>query len=61
MLSLKPGGAYDEAAILAFLRERVGPVKTPKRLHLADELPRSAVGKVLRREAQRRFGDAGEA
>jgi len=61
VLSLKPGGAFDEAAILAFLRERVGPVKTPKRLHLADELPRSAVGKVLRREAQRRFGAAGEA
>jgi len=57
-LSLAPGGAFDERDILGFLRERIGPVKTPKRLHVADDLPRSAVGKVLRREARRLFGEA---
>jgi acyl-CoA synthetase (AMP-forming)/AMP-acid ligase II len=56
-LSLAPGRSFDERAILGFLRQRIGPVKTPERLHVADELPRSAVGKVLRREAQRLFGD----
>jgi acyl-coenzyme A synthetase/AMP-(fatty) acid ligase len=30
-------------------------VKTPKRIHVAESLPRSAVGKVLRREARRIF------
>jgi acyl-CoA synthetase (AMP-forming)/AMP-acid ligase II len=54
-IQLKPGRAFDESGILAFLRERVGPVKTPKKLHLAEALPKSAVGKVLRREARRLF------
>ena len=57
VLSLAPDGNFDQTDILRFLRERVGPVKTPKRLHLADELPRNAVGKVLRREAQRLYGN----
>ncbi|MEJ2120119.1 MAG: AMP-binding protein [Alphaproteobacteria bacterium] len=56
-LSLEAGQSFDEQEIRAFLRERIGPVKTPKRLHLADDLPRSAVGKVLRREARRLFGE----
>jgi acyl-CoA synthetase (AMP-forming)/AMP-acid ligase II len=56
-IQLKPGQAFDEAAVLAFLKERVGPVKTPKKIHVSDSLPRSAVGKVLRREARRLFGE----
>jgi len=60
VVSLAPAGNFDHADILRFLRERVGPVKTPKRLHLADELPRNAVGKVLRREAQRLYGETAE-
>jgi acyl-CoA synthetase (AMP-forming)/AMP-acid ligase II len=54
-IQLKSGAAFDESAILAFLKERVGSVKTPKKIHVADQLPRSAVGKVLRREARRLF------
>jgi acyl-CoA synthetase (AMP-forming)/AMP-acid ligase II len=38
----------DAAAITAFVRERIGPVRTPKRLHLLDVLPRNPVGKVVR-------------
>jgi len=56
-LSLEAGQSFDEQEIRAFLRERIGPVKTPKRLHVTDDLPRSAVGKVLRREARRLFGE----
>jgi fatty-acyl-CoA synthase len=54
-IQLKPGGAFDEADIVAFLKARIGSVKTPKKIHLAQSLPRSAVGKVLRREARRLF------
>ncbi len=54
-IQLKSGATFDESAILAFLKERVGSVKTPKKIHVADQLPRSAVGKVLRREARRLF------
>lgn len=56
-LQLRPGATFDEAAVLAFVKERIGSVKTPKKLHVAKELPKSAVGKVLRREARRIFAD----
>jgi fatty-acyl-CoA synthase len=51
-LVLRPGYSTSEAELIAFCRERLGPVKTPKRLHFAPELPRSPVGKVVRREAR---------
>jgi fatty-acyl-CoA synthase len=54
-IQLKPGARFDEGGIVAFLKERVGSVKTPKKIHVAESLPRSAVGKVLRREARRLF------
>jgi fatty-acyl-CoA synthase len=55
---LRGGAAFDEAETRAFVKERIGSVKTPKRLHVAEELPKSAVGKVLRREARARFASA---
>jgi fatty-acyl-CoA synthase len=55
-VELRPGAQATDAEILSFAREQLGPVKTPKRLHVAAELPRSPVGKVLRREAKVRFG-----
>ncbi len=55
-IQLKPGAVFDEADIAGFLKARIGSVKTPKRIHVAETLPKSAVGKVLRREARRIFG-----
>lgn len=43
------------AALKQFGKDQLGPVRTPKTVHFVDALPRSAVGKVLRREARRRF------
>jgi acyl-CoA synthetase (AMP-forming)/AMP-acid ligase II len=40
--------AADPAALIAFCRERLGP-RAPARIILRDSLPRSAIGKVLRR------------
>ena len=48
---------FDEAALRAFTRELLGPVRTPKQVHLTQELPKSPVGKILRREARRVFGN----
>lgn len=42
-------------AIVVFVKEHMDSVKTPKTVHIVDELPRSPVGKVLRREAKARF------
>lgn len=46
---LRPGSAASEDEIIAFAREAVGSVKAPKRVVFHDDVPRSGVGKVLRR------------
>lgn len=56
-IELAPGHSFDEAGIIADTKSLIGSVKTPKRLHVTDQLPKSAVGKVLRREARERFGE----
>ncbi len=45
-------GFNDEASIRTFLRDAIGPVRTPKRLHLMPALPRNPVGKVVRTEVR---------
>ena len=45
----------DEAALIAFVKSRLDSVKTPKRIHISDNLPRSPVGKVLRSEAKKKY------
>ncbi|AVO33552.1 class I adenylate-forming enzyme family protein [Ottowia oryzae] len=47
-VQLRPGQQASEAELIAFVRERLGPVQTPKRIHFHDSLPRSTVGKVLK-------------
>ncbi len=42
------GADADAVANIAFVREQIGPVRTPKRLHLLGALPRNPVGKVVR-------------
>ena len=44
---------FDDAAkerILAYMKEKVAPYKVPKIIEFMDELPMSAVGKILKRE-----------
>ena len=47
----------SEAELIDFVKTRLGSIKTPKRIHITDQLPRSPVGKVLRREAKTQFKD----
>jgi len=47
-VQLKPGASVGEEALKAFVRERLGPVQTPKKIHFYESLPRSPVGKVLK-------------
>lgn len=47
-VQLRPGQQASEAELAAFVRERLGPVQTPKRIHFVKDLPRSPVGKVLK-------------
>lgn len=48
----------SEADILAFCRESLASFKKPKHVLFLDELPKSAYGKVLRRELKARFSGA---
>ncbi len=48
-LVLKPGETATEKEIIAFCKERLAPYKVPKMVEFRTELPKSAVGKLLRR------------
>ncbi len=47
---LKPGAAATDSDIVDFCRERLAKYKIPSEVVFVDALPKSAVGKVLRRE-----------
>ena len=55
VVELKPGASVDEADLIAFCRERLSGVKAPKAVHVWPELPRSPVGKLLRRKVREHF------
>ncbi|MGZ8376231.1 MAG: AMP-binding protein [Gemmatirosa sp.] len=46
---LRAGARATEAELLAFCAGRLAPYKVPAAVHLVSELPKSAIGKVLRR------------
>ncbi|MFC9560804.1 long-chain-fatty-acid--CoA ligase [Agromyces sp. NPDC056965] len=48
-VELRDGAVFDEAALRDFCRTSLTPYKVPRRIELFDELPRSLIGKVLRR------------
>jgi len=49
---LEPGATLDAEAARAFVREGLTPYKVPKRIIVVDELPKSLIGKVLRRKVR---------
>lgn len=61
-VEVRPGTVFDPAAIAAFMRDRMGPVKTPKRIEAIDALPRTNAGKISRAELRKPFwNEAGRA
>ena len=46
---MKPGAVFDASALRDFCRQHLTAYKIPKKVVQVDELPRSQVGKVLRR------------
>lgn len=55
VLQLKPGRGVEESSVLAFIKERLGSVKTPKSIDIVDDLPRSPAGKVLKTELRKQY------
>ncbi|MGO4835599.1 AMP-binding protein, partial [Rhizobiaceae sp. 2RAB30] len=48
VLQPRAGKEIDAAVVTAFVKQRIGSVKTPKQIEVWDDLPRSKVGKVLK-------------
>jgi acyl-CoA synthetase (AMP-forming)/AMP-acid ligase II len=46
----------SEANLLAYCRERLAEFKCPKKIHVVDQIPRTATGKVQRRAVGAAFG-----
>jgi fatty-acyl-CoA synthase len=53
---VKAGLAIDEAAIVGHCREKLAHFKVPKRVIVADSLPKNPSGKLLKRELRARYG-----
>jgi len=56
-VSLRPGESVEEAALIAFCKERMAAYKYPRSIEFVDELPKTVTGKILHREL--RAGRAG--
>jgi fatty-acyl-CoA synthase len=54
-VQLRPGETIEPAELQAWVRERIGGVKTPKRIEVVDDIPRNQNGKILKRLLVERF------
>ncbi len=55
VVELAPGKAVTEEELIAFCKEAIGSVMAPKSIDFIATLPRSAVGKVLKRELRDKY------
>ncbi|HEY0934768.1 MAG TPA: long-chain fatty acid--CoA ligase [Trebonia sp.] len=55
VLQLHPGHAVAADEIRAFVKERVGSVKSPKQVEIWPDLPRSRLGKILKSDVKSRL------
>ena len=55
VLQLLPGQEVELAEVTAFVKARIGSVKTPKQVEVWPDLPRSKVGKVLKTEIKKQL------
>lgn len=61
VVALVPEGRVTDAELLTWTRERVAHFKSPKRVEFVDALPRTATGKVLKRDLRELYGGAASA
>jgi acyl-CoA synthetase (AMP-forming)/AMP-acid ligase II len=54
-VALRAGQTADDAALIGFAKERLASYKVPKSVHFIDEVPKSPVGKLLRRAVRDPF------
>ncbi len=49
-IALKEGAVYDRKALMRYLQENLANFKLPKEIILMDSLPKTATGKIMKRE-----------
>jgi long-chain acyl-CoA synthetase len=52
-VALKAGATADAGALVAFCQDRLAKYKCPKQVRFIDALPKSPIGKILRKELRR--------
>jgi long-chain acyl-CoA synthetase len=52
-VALKPGGTVNASGLIAFCQERLAKYKCPRQVRFVDALPKSPIGKILRKELRR--------
>jgi long-chain acyl-CoA synthetase len=50
---LKPGQTATEQEIIAFCKQRLAAYRVPKMVEFREDLPKSIIGKVLRKELRK--------
>lgn len=55
---LKPGSVVTEEDIIAYTQQKFAKYKTPKRVFFLDELPRTSIGKILKRKLRDLYENA---
>ncbi|MCC5859687.1 MAG: AMP-binding protein [Ectothiorhodospiraceae bacterium] len=55
-VELKAGQVVTEEELIQLCKSRVGSIKAPKAIDFVDSLPRSPVGKVMRKEVKKWYG-----
>ncbi|MDH4007221.1 MAG: AMP-binding protein [Desulfuromonadales bacterium] len=55
VVTLKEGQTVTEEELIAFCREELGAVKTPKSIEFWDLLPRTAAGKISRKDIRKKY------
>jgi long-chain acyl-CoA synthetase len=57
VVALQPGRQVAAEELMEFCKQRIAGYKCPKSVDFVDELPKSTVGKILRREVKRRYSE----
>ena len=51
-----PGSSLNEEAVIEHCRGRIGSYKIPRKMAFVEEMPKSAMGKILKAELRKMYG-----
>ncbi|MBM7366319.1 acyl-CoA synthetase [Gordonia hydrophobica] len=61
VVAVKPGADVAEAELITWTREQIAHFKSPRAVYFVDALPRTATGKILKRDLRKRWSADGSA